>query len=70
MSGNVWERCLNEYENPKLTKLSGSDSRVVRGGSWLINWGRARAAYRYRFHPDYRFSDLGFRVVCSSPILP
>ena len=70
MSGNVWERCLNEYENPKLTKLSGSDSRVVRGGSWFNDQDFARAAYRNNYHPDLRYHSLGFRVVCSSPTLP
>jgi formylglycine-generating enzyme required for sulfatase activity len=70
MSGNVWEWCLNEYKNPKLTKLSGSDSRVVRGGSWDLNQDDARAASRGRDRPADRNYSLGFRVVCSFPILP
>jgi hypothetical protein len=34
MSGNVWEWCLNEYEKPERIQLSGTESRVLRGGSW------------------------------------
>jgi formylglycine-generating enzyme required for sulfatase activity len=68
MSGNVWEWCLNEYEYPERTDLGGEATRVVRGGSWSHDLVHARAAYRGWDHPVGRF-DLGFRVVCSSPIL-
>jgi formylglycine-generating enzyme required for sulfatase activity len=68
MRGNAWEWCLNEYENSKLTKLSGSDSRVVRGGSWGFGLGDARTAFRLWYDPDARYGSVGFRVVCSSPI--
>jgi hypothetical protein len=39
MSGNVWEWCLNEYENPKNVDLGGDAARVVRGGSWGLTQG-------------------------------
>ncbi len=42
-------------------------SRVLRGGSWGINQGNARSAFRNRNNPDYRVNGIGFRVVCSSP---
>ncbi len=41
LSGSVWEWCLNEYSNPERMEPEGSESRVVRGGSW--NDGRAGA---------------------------
>ena len=68
MSGNVWEWCLNEYDNPANTQASGSERRVVRGGSWLSLPVNAAAAFRDRNSPD-GINDLrGFRVVvCSSP---
>jgi Sulfatase-modifying factor enzyme 1 len=69
MSGNVWEWCLNEYEYPGRTALSGEATRVVRGGSWCHLQDHARAAYRIYYLPVFRNNLLGFRVVCSSPIL-
>lgn len=36
MAGNVWEWCLNEYDDPNQITIDGSDdARVLRGGSWL-----------------------------------
>ena len=67
MGGNVLEWCLNEYARPENTRPSGHTIRVVRGGSWFSDQEFARAAYRPRFYPDYRYDYLGLRVVRSSP---
>lgn len=64
MSGNVWEWCLNEFDNPASTDLAGDARRVLRGGSWHVDQYGARCAYRYRYFPQGRRSDVGFRVVC------
>ncbi len=70
MAGNAWEWCLNEHVIPKQTDLSGSSRwRVVRSGSWFNTQDSARTAFRGRVFPGYCHSFLGFRVVCSSPIL-
>ncbi len=69
LSGNVWEWVLNEYHNPDNTSLKGEVPRVLRGGSWDYNPDYARASLRVRFNPDYRLDSVGFRVVCSSPIV-
>jgi formylglycine-generating enzyme required for sulfatase activity len=68
MSGNVWEWCLNEYENPKRRGVSGKARRSVRGGSWRNNQGNARCGYRNRNNPNRRYNNIGFRLVCVSPI--
>ena len=68
ISGNVWEWCLNEYDNPKRVDLSGDGRRVVRGGSWGNYQVDARAACRSFLCPAERGYALGFRVVCSSPL--
>ena len=65
MSGNVWEWCLNTYEDPKTGDLSGDASRVVRGGSWGFD-RFARCAYRSGRRPGSRFNRYGFRVVSAA----
>jgi Sulfatase-modifying factor enzyme 1/TIR domain/NACHT domain len=65
MAGNVWEWCLNKYENPMescagIIDASGCD-RVLRGGSWFSYPSSARCAYRKMFNPFYRYYFLGFR---------
>jgi hypothetical protein len=68
LAGNVWEWCLNEYDDPAQTGIGGEARRVVRGGSWGDLLEDARCAYRVHDHPGVRDDDLGFRVVCVSPI--
>jgi formylglycine-generating enzyme required for sulfatase activity len=68
MAGNVWEWCLNEYENPQRQGLGGDARRVVRGGSWDYARGYARCAYRGVSSPGDRFINLGLRLVCVAPI--
>ncbi|HFQ93293.1 MAG TPA: formylglycine-generating enzyme family protein, partial [Anaerolineae bacterium] len=63
MIGNVWEWCLNKYDNPEDTGIDKSNARRIwRGGSWLFDQGFARAACRYNFVPDGRSNDVGVRV--------
>ena len=68
LSGNVWEWCLNAYEEPANTQSSGVLRRVVRGGSWINALVSARASYRYYNSPVSRNYYFGFRVCCVSPI--
>ncbi len=44
------------------------DSRVLRGGSWYNFPVYARSAYRNGHDPYFSNYNLGFRVLCSSPI--
>lgn len=43
LAGNVWEWCLNRYDEPQNVAIDrGSASRVVRGGSWRFDPAGAR----------------------------
>jgi formylglycine-generating enzyme required for sulfatase activity len=64
MSGNVWEHCLNEYDNLQNIDLSGDIDRVVRGGSSGEDQYFARCSYRLGYIPYVRSSANGFRVIC------
>jgi formylglycine-generating enzyme required for sulfatase activity len=75
MHGNVWEWCEDHWhdsynfapgdDQPWLIPAAADDEpRLLRGGSWFSNPGSCRSAYRYHFHPDLAYYDVGFRVVC------
>ena len=71
MSGNVWEWCLDNWQDKSnntraefvraYSDTDGSD-RVYRGGSWSGNARNCRSAYRGSWGPGIRFSYLGFRL--------
>jgi formylglycine-generating enzyme required for sulfatase activity len=70
LSGNVWEWCRTKWESnyedyQGYDDLGGSDNRVLRGGAFLSDGSFVRCAFRYRFLPDFRLRNSGFRVVAS-----
>lgn len=74
MSGTVWEWCSSLYQpypyradDGREDGLDGTNSRVLRGGSWFNNSDFARAAYRISLRPDDRNDIIGLRVVCVPP---
>lgn len=59
MAGNVWEWCLNEYENPERPEAghinNKGSQRVVRCGSWSIPPVYLGVSDRGRIDADLRF---------------
>ncbi|MCY1371871.1 Sulfatase-modifying factor enzyme 1 [compost metagenome] len=74
MHGNVWEWCADDRRDYTYTRdpvvdplgMATGDAFAVRGGSWFIHPGCARAAYRGRRLAGLRHQDLGFRFVLRS----
>lgn len=69
MCGNVWEWCLNNFDN--ITDTSEEISadqmdtikRTLRGSSWYLERGGGRASARFRFFQHDYDDYTGFRVV-------
>jgi formylglycine-generating enzyme required for sulfatase activity len=68
MHGNVSEWCAVREDTYKtesdLVNREIKSGRDLRGGSWGLTQGDCRSAARHRNNGDYRYFDLGFRVVC------
>ncbi len=66
IGGNLFEWCAGCYDgtDPGATDRSLTKSRVVRGGSWILDdSARLLSSYRYADHPTNRIGNVGFRVV-------
>jgi len=69
MHGNVWEwveDCYAPYGSApadgSANTTQGCSSRVVRGGSWVVNPQILRSANRDWNTPTYRINVIGFRL--------
>jgi formylglycine-generating enzyme required for sulfatase activity len=51
MAGNVWEWCLTDYATGAVDVAADAEPRVLRGGAWSDDGGRARCAYRGHGYP-------------------
>jgi formylglycine-generating enzyme required for sulfatase activity len=74
MHGNVWEWCEDDWHENYIdaptdgsawNSQSGSNTKLLRGGSWNYYAGYCRSASRFRLSRDFRYNDCGFRVVSS-----
>ncbi len=68
MHGNVLEWCGDWYGTypaeavvDPIGPVTGQ-GRVLRGGAWGLNAGRARSAFRYGREPGLRYYGIGFRL--------
>ena len=68
MHGNVWEWCLDKYEDYPTSSVTDPVEpdtgvhRVKRGGSLDLIAGSCRSAYRNSYSPEGRDFIFGFRV--------
>jgi formylglycine-generating enzyme required for sulfatase activity len=74
MHGNVWEWCEDDWHENYIdaptdgsawNSQSGSNTKLLRGGSWFNLAGSCRSADRGRDSRDDRYFNFGFRVVSS-----
>lgn len=73
LEGNVWEWNKDAWDGS--SKLPGGKDplgtagsyRVVRGGSWGNNAQDLRSGFRYNYSPGNSLSNVGFRLVRTSP---
>ena len=74
MHGNVWEWCEDDWHENYINaptdgsawnSRSGSNTKMLRGGSWSSIARYCRAAYRGRYSRGDRNYCCGFRVVSS-----
>jgi formylglycine-generating enzyme required for sulfatase activity len=74
MHGNVWEWCEDDWHENYIdaptdgsawNSQSGSNTKLLRGGSWNSLARRCRSAFRYGDSRDFRGNYYGFRVVSS-----
>ena len=75
MAGNICEWCstkwldsYEDYEGEADDTLESEKRRVLRGGAFFNYEFFVRCAYRYRFDPDDRNFNVGFRVVASPSV--
>ena len=75
MHGNVWEWCLDDYEdNYNNTPRDGTGHKLeekkyksLRGGSWLNDAVYTRSSFRNWVNPANRDDDIGFRLLRTLP---
>ncbi len=63
LAGNTWEWCRNRHDQPRVVAADTSGPRVLKGGSWRVNRGFARADFRLDGLPEDRMTGSGFRLV-------
>jgi formylglycine-generating enzyme required for sulfatase activity len=82
MHGNVWQWCQNIYKpfpkekdnkplddtEDEIGKITDSEFRVLRGGSFYLQASVLRSASRFNLAPTYRLYFNGFRPARTLPL--
>lgn len=68
LCGNVWEWCLNTYDNPTGADINATGPRVQRGGAYYQSGEQIRSSYRQQRSPDIGGDGFGFRLVYAAPV--
>jgi hypothetical protein len=69
LAGNTWEWCRNGFDLRPTPDAAMPAVGVIRGGSWRVNRGFARADFRLDALPEERVGSTGFRVACAGAAL-
>ena len=69
MCSNVWEWCLNEYNDLENTGYSGNLRRALRGGQWELGEDEGTSILEREFElgPYARTNHKGFRISFCPP---
>ncbi len=68
MHGNVWEWVGDCYDNYPIDLtidpiIMVGSMKIIRGGSWSDQGHFCRSARRFQNFPDYKYKNVGFRLV-------
>jgi hypothetical protein len=69
LAGNIWEWCRNGFDQQLAPGAAMPAMGVIRGGSWRVNRGFARADFRLDALPEERVGSTGFRIACAGAAL-
>ncbi len=70
LAGNCWEWSQSNYESYHVKPESNHykpNLKVLNGCDWASSLYEARTTYRNNSLPNYRNSDVGFRLLCCPP---
>ena len=63
LAGNTWEWCRNGFDRLQDAAVDTGSPRVLKGGSWRVNRGFARADFRLEGLSGDRMAGSSFRLV-------
>lgn len=69
MFGNLYEWCLNDVLDPRVTSPFSLNEKILRGGAFWHDRRDVAATYRgYPGRPQDPYKSAGLRVICGRPL--